>query len=280
MAKGNGTEKILLIDTERGAGGFKSLAHVTILDASPDTKQTAVEKVEAVLWALLDHPEKLQGYSLLVLDTISSLSTLVRHDLMGDGKLGIWQNRGVYRADTRSEYRATADMVSRMLQHFRRLPIATVFVAHEEERLDPAGVLKRGPALSPALLKDVVGWSHVLAHLGQTTHAVTLPNGREIPAGTRRLRVEPDNRYMAKARRRVDLPPLPPVILEPTLRDLREILDGTGEPYPWATLYGPPGVGKTSLVVGATYARRSAEAEEAVAKQEVTDRVRGERGET
>ena len=261
--------KILLVDTERGASGFKTMPNVVVEDCSPDDTQTAFEKADKFLLRLFTDPKTLEGFSHLVVDTVSSLFSITRHELIQASAGSLWSKRGLYASDPRGDYRATNDLMARLLQYYRKLPVPTVFVAHEDERVDPSGAVLRGPAVSPGLLKDLIGWSHVVAHLGIVPKDVKLAGGEVIRAGTRRLRVAPDGRYMVKARRRVDLAPLPPVILTPHLADLLDILAGTGEPNAWAVIYGPPGVGKTSLTVGAEYKESNGgPATEAVVEEE------------
>jgi hypothetical protein len=275
-------KKILLLDTERGAAAFKSMPNVTILDmynTAGGSQSNLIDAVDRTFWSLMKNPEKLAPYSHLVIDSVTALCSTTRADIILDPDKtqpgDLWRKRGLYSADSRGDYRAMNDMVARLLRWYRDLPIPTIFTTHEEDREDMTGAMKRGPSLSPGLLKDSLVWSHVIAHLGFTIKPVKV-DGQIIPAGTRRLRIVPDAKYIAKSKQRVDLPPLPPAIINPQLSDLFKIMEHTGQPYPWVIVYGAPGVGKTSLVLGAQYKQGKSDMEEVIEEEGKTVEVKRE----
>jgi hypothetical protein len=226
----------LLVDVEGGAASVRDREGPNLrIEDAPD-----FPKVEEIFWRIQ------RGYftpDVVVIDTLTTMASTTRQDVVIDPKeiagKSIWQNREKV-IPAQRDWGIMTDLIGRLLRMYRQLPAVTVYVCHEREREDPmTGATKIGPDLNPALLQDVIAFSDVVAHL------LILPeieiDGHVYPAGTRRLRIVPDQKYMAKARAPQGKA-IPPILLNPTLPQLLSL--GIGRKI---VVYGFPSAGKTTF---------------------------------
>lgn len=187
----------------------------------------------------------------VVLDTVTYLADSTRQLLaMGDrAGASLWANRAQFLTDQRPSYGAMSSIVNRLLMEFRGLSTVTIFILHEEDRISPDGQERRGPSINPALLNPILAWSDVLANLGKLRGETKVAD-RVIPAGTRRIRLEESDTVMAKARVPISLQPCPAVLIDPSLDDLLAVVMEPEQKACRMTIYGSPGIGKSTLACG------------------------------
>lgn len=92
------------------------------------------------------------------------------------------------------------EQVRRLLRHYRDLPCHLVFTAHERRDTDGDGTVSYGPATTPAVQQDLMGYVDIVGH-------TYLDEGRYM------ARFAPGTKYQAKDTFGV----LPPIMAQPTV---------------------------------------------------------------
>jgi len=201
--------------------------------------------------ALLD---KVTAEDFVILDTVGALLEITR----GDIKIGKPENLYWERLDSLmagevfgATYDASRILIMRRLANLKNRGARIVTVAHERDQRDEGGLgskssKQRGPAVSPRLYSDLLGRSSDVFRLTILTEPITDSTGKvRVPAGKRQLQLRTSEEAIAKYQVRRELSDkIPPYMYEPTWAKLTKVL---GKTPSFLTLYGPPGVGKTTL---------------------------------
>lgn len=188
---------------------------------------------------------------LIILDTVSQFANTVR----GDMKLGtdvaasLWDKRSVYFSDKNylTVYEATAQVVMRRLKNLRARGARIITTLHEDDQRDEISMTKkRAPAVNQAFYKAIMASSSDVFPLSVVTEDELNEDGSiKLSAGTRILHMRMSDDYVTKVHvPRTISEKLPRGIKDPTLPKLYTVLQKRPS---WLVLYGPPGVGKTSL---------------------------------
>lgn len=189
----------------------------------------------------------------VILDTITSLAETAR----GDFKLGIdadedlWAKRHVFFAGKDPEgwtgYDAAAKLIMRRLLNLRGKGFYVIVVAHENDQKDPTNMQRaRGPQLNAQFAQMLIARSTDVLRLSMLFDDIVDREGTvKYKAGTRVLYLHGNDECITKfhvTREVADR--LPKGIVDPTMKKLRDTLQKTPG---FLTIYGPPGIGKTSL---------------------------------
>jgi hypothetical protein len=188
---------------------------------------------------------------LVIVDTLSKAADTTR----GDMKLGVdpgealWDKRGLYLGGDKNYltvYEAAGQFLMRRLRNLRARGARIITTAHEDEQFDQTTLTKkRAPAMNDALYKSLMGSSSDVFRLRQTDEDIDMGNGKMLPAYSRVLDLRPDGEAVTKFHVSPERSEsLPRRIVHPTLPKLYKALDKKPS---WLVLYGPPGVGKTTL---------------------------------
>ena len=192
-------------------------------------------------------------FDVIVLDTITFLAEVTWQQGLEVASGDIWEHRADFDKYSQRLYGNASKMINRLLMQYRGLKAHTVFVCHEEERKIPPNNGPNDPAIlspsvNPALLNPLLAWSDALVHLGKTSKAMRV-GGDRVPRDVRRLLLEGNSVYRAKTRIPLALQPGPVALIDPTLREFLSYIN-TGAKPSRITLYGAPGVGKTTFACG------------------------------
>lgn len=247
--------KVALLDTEQGSASVADLIAAGKVDRYDCG---TFEKFENVYWALRQGRIKAD---VVVVDTVDSLVDGFVRDCTFDPKdidpaagKTVWVQRNKMRQNqdiwNRVNYGCTY-----LLSGIRELPLPSIFLIHEKERIDPtAEGLTSGPdaekrnmpALPPKIYLNVAAGSDVMLRMFRTT-APIYRNGVTYPKDTRLIQIE----NTADAVTGVRLTPeqdeaLPDYIVLPDrvcgLQLLAQALGGLPRKL---TVYSFPKVGKT-----------------------------------
>jgi len=171
----------------------------------------------------------------------------------------IWDNREQLVAQKQHYYK-TADVVNRLLRPLRELSIPSIFVAHErstrgmESRNDPmSGIDKFVPNLQREINDNVFAFADGIVRLYPHMMPFDL-NGVAYPSGTRVLLLSATSDSAAGVRVPGDLPPPPPlmVVHEADPYAFARFVQAVGGLPHNLVIYGPPKIGKTTFLAGAT----------------------------
>lgn len=199
---------------------------------------------------------KVTANDTVILDTVGSLLEITRGDIkLGKPEELYWEKLDSLMAG--EVYGATYDaariLIMRRLANLRKRNARIVTVCHERDQRDEGGLgskssKQRAPAVSPRLYSDLLGRSSDIVRLSILTEPITNREGRiVVPAGKRQLQLRVSDEAIAKYQVRRDLSDkIPSCIFEPTWPKLVSTL---GKEPSWLTIYGLPGVGKTTLAV-------------------------------
>lgn len=189
---------------------------------------------------------------LVIVDPVSSLANSTRGDLKLDidSTKSVWEMRQKWLGDKVGQlnYEAAQQMIMRRLRNLASRDCRLILTFHEREQRDEVTLQKtRGPSLNPAFFEVVNGFATDMFGLGeQLEDEIDEDTGAvKIKAGTRVLYLKRTEERMAKTRvPRPIAEKLPRGIKDPTLAKLYRVL---GKKPSILALYGPPGVGKTTL---------------------------------
>jgi hypothetical protein len=193
----------------------------------------------------------------VITDTLTSLAETAR----GDFKLGIdcdddlWAKRHVFFAGKDPEgwtgYDAAAKLIMRRLLNLRGKGYYVITICHENDQKDPTTQeTARGPQLNKQFAQMLIARSTDVFRLSKLFADVADREGNvKYKAGTRVLYLQPDDEWITKyhtTREVADT--LPKGIVDPSMKKLCDTLHKVPG---FLTLYGPPGIGKTSLACSA-----------------------------
>lgn len=229
--------------------GHKSvidLVRAGIVDARPIR---SFDEADALYWAL--YYEKIPMPTVLLIDTITGLIGMTRQDVVlppeQKGQQTLTQ-LGDKIVTSKREYGIVGDKITRFYRNCRELPCKVIVVAHEAQREDlMSNTEKMTIDAQKMILRDITVTADAILRL-TTTNVPMNYNGIDYPAGTRQLLLAPTVDSAIGIRTHLSLPPF---IMRPTLSDLINVVGGW-EYFPDTTvLYGPPKLGKTTLITGA-----------------------------
>lgn len=113
---------------------------------------------------------------------------------------------------TQNDYGRGSTRMRKMIRKFRSLDMITIFLAHEREDKDDRGIIKRGPAVMPSVMKDINAFCDFIFNMGVDEE------------GVRMLVTSPTKRIRAK-HRIGDLPKVIELGQNPEDSDFTKILD-------------------------------------------------------
>lgn len=234
--------RVALIETERGEASVQHLIDKGLVTVYPCS---TFKEVEQTYWSIKRGDIKCD---MVVIDTITTLATTTRQDVTLAESADLWADRERVASQMR-DWGKMSDLINRLMRLYRNLPQHSIFICHEGEREDlQSESKKKGPDLNPAIYKDIIAFSDVIARVNlagiEFPKDPKNPDGEKWPIGTRVLRLKPSDEATAGARVPEGVN-LPAIIPDPTLG---KIVEAFGGRLPRAiTLYGVPKVGKTRL---------------------------------
>ena len=201
----------------------------------------------------------------VIVDTLTSLANTTR----GDAKLGtedsesLWDKREKFLGDKNylTVYELAGQLIMRRIKNLRARGAHIITTTHEDEQRDDGTLLrKRAPALNAALFRSLMGASSDVLRLQILTEPIKNDKGEtKVPAGVRTLQLRVSDDAVIKTHVRRDISDkLPKFIINPTWEKLTAAL---GKNPSWLVLFGPPGVGKTTLSTERTTNQPNAEQE-------------------
>jgi hypothetical protein len=190
----------------------------------------------------------------VILDTLSTMGNTTRGDFrLGVDETELWSKRGLYFGGDKNfltQYEAAEKMIMRQLKNLRAKGCRIVTITHEDEQTDPITMTKkRAPQLNQAFYGSLMAHSTDVFRLSMFTEAVTNKSGEVVvKAGTRVLYLTPadgvDGHVTKYHVPRSVAETLPKGLTDPTMPKLFDTLK---KKPGWLVIYGPPGVGKTTL---------------------------------
>lgn len=198
---------------------------------------------------------KLSEADTVCVDTISALGNTTR----GDFRLGtevsedLWAKRTLYFGGDKNfltQYEAAEKLIMRRLKNVRAVGTHVITTAHEDEQVDAiTQSKKRAPGLNQAFYGSLMAHSTDVFRLSMLFDDVKDKEGNvKYKAGTRVLYLRPaegiDGHVTKYHVPRSVAQTLPTGIVDPTWQKLCDTLQ---KDPGWTVIYGPPGIGKTSL---------------------------------
>lgn len=230
-------KKIALIDTEEGFASVANLIDEGKVELFP---ANSFEKADAAVAKIFKDADK---YSRVVLDPVTTMATTLNNTLTLKGSNvvgGIWEKRNSLRI-AQDQWGQMSTMVILLTRTLYELPCQVVLTCHEGTRENPFdGIEMHAPDLNRMILKDLYGYCDAIVRLGKMPQKGVI-DGKDVPAGTRVLRLQDSPQYMAKGR---DTLPYsrPELLANPSMSSFLSVC----KPSPRKiVVYGPPGVGKT-----------------------------------
>jgi hypothetical protein len=186
--------KVVLLDTELGSDSVADLIAAGKVERYPCE---TFEKFEQAAWALFYG--KIKG-DLVVVDTVSTIVDRLTNDIAIDpgdikpleGKT-YWTMRKKMRIN-QDMWNQINPMMTNILTIIRQLPIPTIFLVHEKERIDPTSeeegdnAMREMPALPRKILMNVMAGSDMVFRMFRVVRPTYL-DGKTIPANTRVIQI-------------------------------------------------------------------------------------------
>jgi len=189
---------------------------------------------------------------IVIVDTIDMLAATWRgdHNLGTDPTETMWGKKERFFKEKPGYglYTGPEGMIIRQLKNLSRggEGAKIITTVHEAVRIDETTVpptKKRSPDLNPALLGSLMGSSSHVFRMARINEPIFNDQNEEVvSAGSRILQLRVTVEYTAKAQYEEKLPK---ALTNPTLPRLWKLL---GFVPTWLTVYGPPGVGKSTFV--------------------------------
>lgn len=187
----------------------------------------------------------------VIVDTMSSLAETTRGDLkIGSEDDGlIWDKREKLQGEAYgTSYKTAQVLIMRRLVNLRKRRAHVITTTWEtDQRDDGTKISQRAPDVNPKFFTALLGASSDIIRLTEVHEDIRDSSGNvKVAKGSRTLQLRPSDDAVIKVQVRRDLvEKIPKFLVNPTWAKLCTTL---GKIPSWLTLYGPPGVGKTSLV--------------------------------
>jgi hypothetical protein len=251
---GKGAQVIYLLDADMG--GVESVQD--LIDAGL-VKHIPIPTFEAFDKACVELMPNLTERDAVTVDTLGALANTTR----GDFRLGtevlddLWSKRGLYFGGDKNfltQYEAAEKLIMRRLRNIRATGASVITTTHEDEQVDGiTQAKKRAPKLNQAFYESLMAHSTDVFRLSILHEDIRNAAGETVyTAGTRILYLKASegvDGHVAKYHvPRSVADTLPRGIVNPDWTKLCNTLHKTPG---WAVIYGPPGIGKTSLACSA-----------------------------
>ena len=198
---------------------------------------------------------KLNSDDTVIVDTLSALANTTR----GDFRLGtavddnLWAKRALYFGGDKNfltQYEAAEKMIMRRLKNVRSTGAHIITITHEDEQVDAISqTKKRAPGLNQAFYGSLMAHSTDVFRLSMLFDDIKNADGSvKYKRGTRVLYLQPvegiDGHVTKYHVPRSVAEKLPSGLIDP---DWQKLYDTLEKDPGWLVLYGPPGIGKTTL---------------------------------
>ena len=194
---------------------------------------------------------KVTSEDFVIVDTLTALSDVTRADakLGNDANELLWDKRDKLQGEAYGgTYEMARILIMRRLVNLRNRGAHIITTTHERDQRDDSRQIKqRGPQISPKFYSNLMGQSSDVFRMQVLLEPIVDNDGKvKVPVGTRTLQLRESEDYVAKYQVRRDLSDrIPRILYNPTWQKLCTTL---GKVPSWLTIYGPPGVGKTTLI--------------------------------
>lgn len=239
---------------------------------TPVIEAGLVQNISCPNWTEFDlhfrrllYKEKCGPADTFIIDSIDQLALAVRMEnkLGNEGDIEMMARADKIMKDPMylNVYLLASNFILQRLKLARGRGIQLVIVAHEDEEKDHDGSKKRGPKLNPAFREDLISFSTDVFRLKKLDHDIPDEDGTTLyTKGQRVLNLTETDEIVAKYHSPIigirDGQPIyrdvPPYIIDPTWP---KIVHALGKDPSILTIYGRPGVGKTTLSVAMAFAR-------------------------
>ena len=241
---------IYLLDADQN--GSDSIQHLVNEKRIAYFPVAGFQQFEAYVKALIPI---VSSDDLVIIDTISSLqeSTIMDARLGTDIEKNLWELKGKYLDGDKNYlnvYNLAGDTIIRRLKNLRARGARIITTSHEAENIDPTDIRKkRAPRMSPALYDSVMRSSSDVARLSEVIEPILDDEGAvKVPTGTRLLQIRKTEEAVAKYHVRPEISErIAEKLIMPTIGGIHKYYAHIDKRPAWLHLYGPPGVGKTSL---------------------------------
>lgn len=178
------------------------------------------ESLDALYWELkAEFEEDPDAYVGLAWDSITETQKLMLEALVDVGKAKA-DRKGMEREGFqpfRDEYGEVTEQLRRLIRRFRDLPCHVAIAALERRDQDDDGSVKYGPAITPAIQNDLVGYLDILCHVTVQVAPGWNEFGEAFIGEFRR-----GGKYGVKDRFKV----MPPRLINPTMDRIIAYVDG------------------------------------------------------
>lgn len=186
---------------------------------------------------------------LIVVDTVSILAENIRDEIVTKcGKFERADTLEDQHKRTMTAYGDAQRTIMRRLRNLRNsgLRLVTTFHERDQKDLNDVTIKKRGPAVNEAFFTSIAGSSTDVFRMTRVTEPILDAEGKvRFPEGTRFLQLKDSSESVAKYQVPISkADSIPKLLSNPTLPKLYGIL---GKRPLWLSIYGPMGVGKTTL---------------------------------
>lgn len=240
---------LYLLDAD--LGGTESVQDLIDQGLVQHTPIPTFEAFDKVVEQLKD---KVSEADTVIIDPISTLGNTTR----GDFRLGtedgeVWGKRALYFGGDKNfltQYEAAEKMIMRRVKNLRARGAHIITTTHEDEQVDAISqTKKRAPQLNQAFYGSLMAHSTDVFRLSMLHDDLKTKDGEVTHrAGTRVLYLLPSEGMDGHVTKyhvpRSVADTLPKGLLDPTWQKLCDTLQ---KDPGWLVLYGPPGIGKTSL---------------------------------
>jgi len=249
---------IYLLNADRGSfGSVAALVNAGRVEHLLCETFPAFQKHCEYLLDKVQHDEKgnvVPHDDLVILDTLTRMADTTRGDMkIGAEVKDLWSKHTIfYKGDTHNygAYEGAGQLIMRYMRNLSSRGFRVIVLCHEDEQKDEiAGINKRAPDLNKALWSSLKGTSTDVFRLTVATEDELAEDGSvAIKAGTRILQTTQDDTALCKYSADTDLEgnfrTVPKYLANPTMRKIVRML---GIKPGFLTIYGNPGVGKTTL---------------------------------